>query len=98
MAAAGQALEKDPTIGRVVMGQGRLDKDEMPYEHIEGNLYFGDITEKGGEVNRQDDHYTADTKVGQFVIAERGKEAELKTKLEGVVLEHRKTRAPGLTP
>lgn len=68
-AAANQALEKAPNIKRVVLGQGRLDKDKTPYEYIEGNLFFDRIAEKGGEVNVHGQHYTGDTQVGQFIVA-----------------------------
>lgn len=65
-------LNAHPTAQRVVLGQGRLEQSDMPYSYIKGSQFFlTDIQDKGGEVNANGGHYTFDTQVGQFVIAER---------------------------
>ena len=70
-AAADQAIEKAPKVNRVVMGQGAIDEDELPYTLLEGRGMFASEDQDYGEVNVNDNHYTADTQKGQFVLADR---------------------------
>lgn len=74
-AVADQALKKDEKIQRVVLGKGRLEKGEMPYELIEGNMISG--IGDDAEINRAEGHFTADTEVGQFIITSRQKSLKL---------------------
>jgi hypothetical protein len=81
-AAGEQALAAHPTAQRVVMGQGRIPEAQLPYEYLEGSQFFQDkVVENGGELNKNGEHYTFDTIMGQFVIAQRDHVKNKRTKL-----------------